>query len=78
MEVCLLWVTTRYERVYGELFEQSPELHAEIRNRIEVGPVVIDEEYVTGFVLAGMPSEIHVAAVYRLGDDLIQGVHLFG
>ena len=63
---------------YGELFDQSPNLHAEIRNRIEVGSVVIDEEYVTGFVLPNMPSEIHVAAVYRVADDLIQDAHLFG
>ena len=36
---------------YGKLFEQSLYLHAEIRNRIEVGSFVIDEEYVTGFTL---------------------------
>lgn len=63
---------------YGELFDQSPELHAEIRNRIEVGAVVVDEEYVTGFVLPDMPSAIHAAAVYRVADDLIQAAHLFG
>jgi hypothetical protein len=63
---------------YGELFDQSPDLHAESRNRIEVGSAVVDEEFVTGFVLPGMPSEIHVAAVYRVADGLIQGSHLFG
>jgi uncharacterized protein (TIGR02246 family) len=63
---------------YGELFDNSPQLHADIRNRIEVGSVVVDEEYVTGFVLPNMPSEIHAVAVYRVADDLIQGAHLFG
>ena len=48
---------------YGELFEGSPNLRAEISNRIEVGSVVIDEERVTGFVLPNMPSEIHAAVV---------------
>lgn len=63
---------------YGELFEQSPNLKAEISNRIEVGAVVIDEERVTGFVRAGMPSEIHAAAVYRIVNGLIQDAHLYG
>jgi|HubBroStandDraft_1064217.scaffolds.fasta_scaffold68404_2 uncharacterized protein (TIGR02246 family) len=63
---------------YGELFDQSPALRAEIRNRIEVGSVVVDEEQVTGFVLPGMPPEIHAAAVYRVIGGLIHDVHLFG
>ena len=63
---------------YGELFDLSPDLRAEIRNRIEVGSVVIDEEYVTGFLLPGMPTEIHAAVVYRVANDLIQDAHLFG
>jgi uncharacterized protein (TIGR02246 family) len=64
--------------LYGELFEQSPNLHAEIKNRIEVGPIVMDEELVTGFVLPGMPTEIHAAVVYRVGEGLIQDAHLYG
>ncbi|MGA7833586.1 MAG: nuclear transport factor 2 family protein [Acidimicrobiales bacterium] len=64
--------------LYGELFEQSPNLRAEICNRIEVGAVIIDEERVTGFVLPGMPSEIHAAMVYRVADGLIQDAHLYG
>jgi uncharacterized protein (TIGR02246 family) len=63
---------------YGELFEQSPDLRAEISSRIEVGEVVIDEELVSGFSLPGMPSEIHAAVVYRVADGLIQDVHLYG
>jgi len=63
---------------YGELFEHSPDLRADISNRIEVGAVVIDEERLTGFVLPGMPSEIHAAVVYRVADGLIQDAHLYG
>jgi 4a-hydroxytetrahydrobiopterin dehydratase len=63
---------------YGELFEQSPHLRAEIGNRIDVGAAVIDEERVTGFVLPGMPPEIHAAIVYRVEDGLIQDAHLYG
>jgi hypothetical protein len=61
---------------YGELFAASPNLRAEIANRIEVGSVVIDEERVTGFVLPGMPSEIHAAVVYRVVDGLIHTARL--
>ncbi|MFZ0994726.1 MAG: nuclear transport factor 2 family protein [Candidatus Dormiibacterota bacterium] len=63
---------------YGELFGQSPKLHAEIRARIEVGPFVLDEEFITGFGLPGMPTEVHAAAAYRVADGLIQSVQLFG
>jgi len=63
---------------YGELFDLSPDLRAEIRNRIEVGSTVIDEEYLTGFVLPGMPTEIHAAVAYRVSDDLIREAQLFG
>ena len=62
---------------YAELFDQSPDLRAEIASRIEVNSVVIDEEHVTGFVLPGMPSEIHAAVVYRVADGLIHDVHLY-
>ena len=63
---------------YGEVFEVSPDLRAEISSRIEVGAVVIDEERVTGFSLPGMPSEFHGAVVYRVADGLIQDAHLYG
>ena len=61
---------------YGQLFEQSPELHCEIRQRIRVGSYVVDEEAITGFHLAGFPTEMHAAAVYRVEGDRI--VHVRG
>lgn len=63
---------------YAELFEQSPNLRAEISNRIDIGTFVIDEERVTGFVLPGVPSEIHAVVVYRIVDGLIQDAYLYG
>jgi hypothetical protein len=53
-------------------------LNAEIRARIEVGSFVIDEELLTGFVMVGMPPQLHAAAAYRVADGLIQSVQLFG
>lgn len=58
------------------LFAQSPELHCKIRQRICVGPYVVDEEAITGFHLAGFPTEVHAAAVYRVEADHI--VHVRG
>jgi hypothetical protein len=49
---------------YGELFEASPNLHAEIAARIRVGSYVVDEEHVTGF----RGGDIHAVAIYRLDD----------
>jgi len=62
--------------VYGQLFAQSPELHCEIRQRIRVGCYVVDEEMITGFHFAGLPTEQHAAAVYRVEGSRI--VHLRG
>jgi len=35
-------------KTYGQMFEQLPKLHAELKNRMTIGNVVIDEEWVTG------------------------------
>jgi hypothetical protein len=64
--------------LYGELFDQSPDLRAEIGNRIEVGGFVVDDELVTGFVFRDMPSELHVAVAYRVEEGLIHEAHLYG
>jgi hypothetical protein len=41
-----------------------------------VGPYVVDEEAITGFQLAGFPTEVHAVAVYRVESGRI--VHLRG
>lgn len=57
--------------MYGPLFEQSPELHVEVVNRIAVGDYVIDEEHTTGFNFPGFPTELHAAVVYHLAAGMI-------
>lgn len=50
---------------YGELFESSPDLRAEIPTRIRIGAYVVDEERVTG----RPGGDIHAVAIYRIDDD---------
>jgi uncharacterized protein (TIGR02246 family) len=56
---------------YGQLFAQSPDLRCEVRQRIHVGPYVIDEEAISGIHLDGFPAGLHAAAVYLVEADLI-------
>lgn len=56
---------------FQRLFEQSPELNAELLSRIVHGRIVIDHERITGF----MGSEVREAvAIYRVGPRLIEQV----
>jgi hypothetical protein len=50
---------------YAQLFAESPDLHAEVLTRIQVGSFVVDEERVTG----GPRGDVHAIAVYRLNAD---------
>jgi uncharacterized protein (TIGR02246 family) len=63
---------------YGQLFAQSPQLHCAVRQRIHVGPYVIDEEAVSGIHLDGFPTQLHAAAVYLVERDLIARVRMLG
>lgn len=63
-------------RHYGTLFEQRPELRPEIRNRIEVGSTVIDEESVTGFA-PDDTTVVRAAVVYRVAEGLILEARLY-
>ena len=60
------WMRTAYER----LFERSPQLHADIVNRIALGNTVIDHERVTG--MAEKP--VSTVAIYRVTDGRIDRV----
>lgn len=62
---------------YGVLFAKSPELHAVIKNRMQVGNAVIDEEYVTGFVADGVVSEVRALVAYRVSNGVIIDAHLY-
>jgi hypothetical protein len=59
---------------YGPLFRDSPELSVEIPRRVAAGDYVVDEEQVSGFVLAGYPAAMHAVVVYRVRDGLIHDV----
>ena len=63
-------------QLYGALFANSPDLHAEIVNRIRVGNYVVDEERGTGLQLQGFPSEMHGIVVYRIQDNKIAHARL--
>lgn len=52
-------------RLYGQMFEAHPKLHAELRTRIRVGAWVVDEERVEGLE----PEEVHVVAIYRFAPN---------
>lgn len=63
-------------QLYGALFANSPDLHAEIPNRMRVGDYVVDEERATGAQMQGFPSEMHGVVVYRIQDGKIAHVRL--
>lgn len=60
---------------YGRLFESSPDLHAEIVERIALGHFVIDKERVQGIIGQEMVEAI---AIYEVRDDLIRRVWFIG
>lgn len=61
---------------YGPLFRNSPKLSVEIPRRMVAGEYVIDEENLSGFVLAGFPTAMHAVVVYRVREGLIHDVVL--
>ena len=56
------------EKVYAEVFANSPQLHAELVNRIVIGQKVLDQERVTGRVGHDL---LEVVAIYDVVDGLI-------
>jgi uncharacterized protein (TIGR02246 family) len=65
------------KQFYAKLFEQSPELQAQIAARMVVGEFVIDEEQGSGLVFEGIPPQLHAAVVYRVVDGKIVQAQLF-
>ena len=61
---------------YGPLFRDSPELSVRIPRRMVAGEYVIDEEDLSGFILAGFPPEMHAVVVYRVREGLIHDMVL--
>ena len=57
----------RIRRIYGQIFDESPQLHAQVLSRVIQGDYVIDREYVTG-----QPRGPFIAvAIYEVRDGLI-------
>lgn len=63
-------------RAYGTLFTQSDLLQCEARQRMQVGPWVIEEQVITGANIDRMPYDQHMAVVYRLDGDKITHVRV--
>ncbi len=60
-----------YKR-YNEIFDQSPELHTEIVQRMVMGNTVIDKEIITG--RAGVNTQQFIA-IYEIKEGLIATAH---
>ena len=56
------------KNVYQDVFENSPNLHAEIINRMVMGNTVIDHEKVTGRKGVDVST---IIAIYEIEDGLI-------
>jgi uncharacterized protein (TIGR02246 family) len=65
-------------QMYAPLLDNSPDLHADITNRIHIGTWVIDDEHTTGFVLPGYPTELRAVVVYHVVDAKIAQSQLLG
>ena len=70
----LMQGTDQMREQYGALFASSPNLHADIVNRIKVGNYTVDEEAVTGF--PGASEGIRAVAIYRVDGDQIVHVRM--
>jgi hypothetical protein len=61
---------------YGPLFRDSADLAVDIPARMQAGDYLIDEELITGFQLAGFPTQMHVLVIYRVHNSKISEVVL--
>ncbi|MFN3698375.1 MAG: nuclear transport factor 2 family protein [Pseudobdellovibrio sp.] len=57
---------------YKRLFDNNPELHCELKSRVVVTDLIVDEEYITG--RAAYPNNIHAFAVCGFRDNKIDRV----
>lgn len=62
---------------YGDLFENSPELHCEVVNKVAVGNWVLHEEQLQGLQAEGFPEEAHAAVAYQVEEGRITFVRMF-
>lgn len=57
---------------YSSMFEQTPDLHCELVNRIVMGNTVIDQESVTGL---GRDQPLKAVAIYKIEGQKIRQVY---
>ncbi len=57
------------EKLYANLFEQSPKLHSTLLNRMVLGTTVIDHESITGRM--GLTQPIELIVIYEVSDSKI-------
>jgi uncharacterized protein (TIGR02246 family) len=60
---------TAIEKLYSDLFNQSPKLHSTILKRIVIGNKVIDHESIIG--RKGATDPIELVMIYEVRDDRI-------
>ena len=58
------------EKLYQGLFDQSPNLHSNLTNRIVLGNTVIDHETITGRM--GQPDAIELVVIYEVENQKIK------
>jgi hypothetical protein len=61
-----------FTEAYRRLFSDNPKLHCELKSRIALTDIVIDEEFVTGN--AKFPDGLHVVAIYQVRPPRIRRV----
>jgi hypothetical protein len=59
--------------LYQTLFDQSPQLHSQLLNRIVIGNKVLDHELITG--RAGVSTPVELVMLYELQDSTIRSAH---
>jgi hypothetical protein len=64
--------------LFGQLIDQSPDLHVEILSRIHVGSWVVEEEHTTGVGLEALSPGFHIPIAYRVEDGkIVKNMGLF-
>ena len=64
--------------IYGRVFADNPELHAEVPTAVQVGPRVMVHSIVRNWAMAdGSRGEMQWIELYQVVDDKIQRVQLF-
>jgi hypothetical protein len=69
--------TEEMRAFYGNVFENSPDLHCELVNRTTVGDWVFDEEQFEGLNAEGFPEEARAVAAYQVRDGQITLVRMY-